>query len=140
MSFEEKSTVAMLIAFVLVYGWYFLGMYSFTQAMPVADIDYEGRMLTMVGVLIGLIIVGHIVIAAVNPADADETSDERDRLIGWRADARSSWVLVIGVLAAMGLVMMGAEGFWIAHLLLAALVLTEIASGVMKLIDYRRGL
>ncbi len=45
----------------------------------------------------------------------------------------------IGAAAAMFEVMAGWQGFWVAHTLLAGLVLSEMAKSVWMLIAYRRG-
>ena len=44
MSFEEKSTWAVLITFILVYGWYFFEVYARLTTGDVAGVEYKSRM------------------------------------------------------------------------------------------------
>ena len=64
----------------------------------------------------------------------------RDRLINWRADARSGYVLGFAAVGALLMLLAGWPAFWIAHTLLAGLVLSEIARCVLRIADYRLGL
>lgn len=137
MSFQEKSAWAMLVIFTGVYGVYFADVLGDVSGAG-APVLREGYLLTMVGLLIGLSIVAHIVIAIVSGEDGDE-SDERDRVIEMRADARSGYVLAAGVLGVLALAMLDYESFWIAHALLGALVISEIVKIVLRLASYRLG-
>jgi len=138
MSFREKSTWVLLVATLVVYGWYFattLG--EALGAGTPASVD-NVRLFGAVVVMVVLSIVAHIVIAILSPKDAD-ASDERDRLIELRGDQRGGILTTIALFSTLGLVMTGASVFWIAHMALAGLVVSEIVKAVFKLIDYRRG-
>jgi hypothetical protein len=50
------------------------------------------------------------------------------------------YVLAIGTVAGLGLAVIEADTFWIAQVLLAGLVVAEIAEGLTRLVLYRRGL
>jgi hypothetical protein len=65
--------------------------------------------------------------------------DERDRLVDLRSERIGGYILAVGVFAGIGLAMVRADRFWIAQALIAALVIAEITSGVVKLVLYRRG-
>ena len=149
MAFREQGALVTLLAMLGVYGWYFLDLMSAVNSQPVAEIEYQTRLYTMVGVLVALIIVGQIGIGiyAANTiekglehvAQIDEAPDERDRLIATRGDALGGYVVAIGAVAAMFEVMAGWQGFWVAHTLLAGLVLSEMVKSAWMLIAYRRG-
>lgn len=141
MSFQEKSTWVMLTLVALVYGLYFAVVLGDIVALesPVRDIAYRGLMLGTVVVLVVLATISHIVIAIANPSDADE-SDERDREINRFGEYVGGYVLGVGALVALGMAMFEVEHFWIANAILAGLVLSEITSGLTKIISYRRGL
>ena len=142
MSVRAKSTLVMLVSYLLVYGWYFSRVLVAASRGPVGDIAYSGLLAAMVGVLVAVSVVANIVVATVarrSGADPDE-SDERDDLIELRGAFKGNCVLVAAVLSAMALAMVEAEPFWIAHALLGGLVLSEITRACFKLLDYRRGL
>lgn len=138
MSFQEKSTWIMLAVILAVYGWYFAVIGLEIGDIAVAEIAYRPLMLVTVGALVVLAVAAHIVIAVAAPKDAD-ASDERDREINRNGEYVGGYVLGVGALFALGLAMFEVEHFWIANAILAALVLSEIVSGVTKVVQYRRG-
>ena len=138
MSFQEKSNLIMTVIFVLAYSAYTVNILP-----PVLENgpSMDGVGPYLLGVVLLLVIggvVGHILVAVTAPSDADN-ADERDKLIEMRADAKSSYVLGTGALLALGLALTEQHVFWIVHAILAGLVLSEIAKGVLRAIDYRRG-
>lgn len=140
MSFEEKSTWVMLALVTLVYGGYFTVVLGDIAALEsVSDIAYRGLMLGTVVVLVVLATISHIVIAISNPSDADG-SDERDREINRFGEYVGGYVLGVGALVGLGMAMFEMDHFWIANAILAGLVVSEIVSGLTKIIAYRRGL
>lgn len=139
MSFQEKSTALMLGIVVLVYAWYFATILGRIADAPVEQISYQPVMLVTVGALVVLAIVGHILIV-LSPGYEGDRSDERDRLIDIRGEWIGGFVLGVGTLTGLLLAMAELETFWIANALLAGLVLSEIVSGVAKLVLYRRAI
>ena len=149
MAFREQGAWVTLLAMIVVYGWYFLDLVGAVNSQPVAGIEYQTRLYTMIGVLVALIIVGQVGIGiyAANSVekglelidDIASEADERDKLISTRGDALGGYVVATGAAAAMFEVMAGWQGFWVAHTLLAGLVLSEMAKSVWMLIAYRRG-
>lgn len=138
MTFQEKSTAILVGLLLLIYGWYTLDVFSMASHTPVQDIDYHPMLLGMVGLFVVLAVIAHILIFVINPNESD-TPDERDKLLRLRGDRVASLITGAGVLGAIALSMTNAAHFWIAHALLAALVLGEIFRGVYVLIGYRRG-
>ena len=138
MSFKAKTTAVMLAVLLIVYGWYFLQVLLEASSTPVEDIAYQGLLFGMVVVLVILSIVGVSIIAILGRRDGD-AEDERDQAIEMRGDQIGGYVLAVGVLGAMGLAMVEGAYFWIAHLLLAALVLGEVVKAGVMLRAYRRG-
>lgn len=139
MSFQEKSAWVMLALVALVYGGYFTVVLGDIASLDsVRDIAYRGMMLGTVIVLVVLATISHIVIAISNSSGADE-SDERDREINRFGEYVGGYVLGVGAVVALGLAMFEVEHFWIANAILAGLVLSEIVSGLTKIISYRRG-
>jgi hypothetical protein len=138
MSFQEKSNLAMTVIFALVYGAYFATVLPPALAGEASLDAVKGLLFGAVVFLVVGGVVTHMLIAIASPKEAD-AFDERDKLIEMRADARTGYVVCAGALIAMGLALLEADVFWIAHLLLASVVLGELAKGVWRAIDYRRG-
>ncbi len=136
-SFEEKSVWIQLASMVLGLGTYFIiagGMLSGgVREVPA----FATLFLFATAFMAVLLIAGHIVAAI---ASRPEGRDERDRLISWRAEHNSSWVVAAGVCGAVTCMILGIENVWTANLLLLSLALSEVLGFVLQLIYYRRGL
>lgn len=143
MSFNEKSNIAMLATLIIVYGWYFGTAASAIlggglppeAALAVTNV----KMLLTVVAVIAIAIASHIAIAISAPSQADDTMDERDRLIEMRGDQRGSYVLGVFAFMALAVAMLGMPAYLIANTVLAGLVASELVKGVSRMIDYRRG-
>lgn len=138
MSFQEKSNLAVLVTFLLTYGWYFFSMFGQVQAAGGPVDGYQAQMLVMIVVFVLLVIVAHIGIAVLDPESTD-ASDERDRDINRWGEYVGGFVLGTGALVALALAMLEVAHFYIAHAILAFLVLSEIVGDVTKIVLYRRG-
>ncbi len=87
--------------------------------------------------IVAVNIAGHVVAAIASRPDE---ADERDRLIGWCAESRSSWILGVGVIGAIMALILSVGGVWVAHLLLISLFGSEVAKDVLQIVYYRRGI
>lgn len=139
MTFQEKSTLTMTAILVVVFGWYFTLVLGPIAGSPVRELAYTGLMVAAVVLLVILAAVSHAVLALAFRSQADTRDDERGRLIGLRSERIAGYLLAVGVCAGIGLAIIQAETFWIAQVLISALVLAEITEGVIKLVLYRRG-
>ena len=138
MSFHAKSTAVALVAYVLVSIGYIVLLAQRASDTPIEDVAYQGLVIGLVIVFIIIAIVGNIVVATSNLAEADAV-DERDRLIELKGERIGGWVLAAGALGALALAMTEQSTFWIAQAILAGLVFGEIASASSQLALYRRG-
>lgn len=136
-SFEEKSVWIQLIATVLGLGAYFsvagLMMANGVNALPA----YVPLFVLAVVVMVAIIIAGHIVAAITSRR---EGRDERDRIIGWKAENNSGWVLAVGIFAAITGLIFSVDSVWIAHGLLISLFLSEVLGFILRIVYYRRGI
>ena len=82
------------------------------------------------------VVIGHVAVAIVSRTDG---RDERDRLIEWRAESNSSWILGAGVVMAICGLIVSVDAVWIAHFLLVSLLIAEVAKLGSQLVYYRRG-
>lgn len=142
MSFQEKSAISMLLIMVVAYAWYFLKVFALAEAGPVDTATIAPLMFGMIIGVVVLSIIAHILITGVASARGDQdvdATDERDKLIEMSANSKSSYILAVGALAAMGMALYDHPQFVIAHVLLAALVLSEVIKLSLKIFFYRRG-
>lgn len=139
MSFREDSTLGVLVAFVAIFGWYFGDLFRTLGTGEVADLEYQGPLLVVAVPLVVMVVATHILMALAHPRGADQT-EERDRLTECTGEYIGGFALGTGALAALTLAMLEVPHFYIAHAILATLVLSEIVSGVSKLVMYRRGI
>ena len=135
-SFEEKSAWVTLFALVGILGVYFVVAARMLSAGVTAILPFVPVFSVAVVLLVVVLTAGHVVVAVVSRPDG---RDERDRLISWRAEHNSSWVLGVGVVAAIFGLATPVERIWIAHGLLMALFISEVVNHGLRLYYYRRG-
>lgn len=136
-SFEERSVWIQLVGMLLV-----LGGYSFVAwqmlSRGVTALPAYVAVFAVSGILMVIVIVaGHVAVAIASRPD---DRDERDRLIGWRAESYSGWLVATGVLAGIAGMVLSVPNVWVAHLLLLSLFLSEVLKLVLQLVYYRRGM
>ena len=135
-SFEEWSVRLQLGGLALsLTGYLFLAsrmLASGVTALPAFGAVFAVSVVLLIVFLIG----GHIAVAIVRRPDG---RDERDRLIGWRGEARSGWLLASGIVIGLGCLVIGVPNVWTANLLLVSLYLGEMLGLALQLVDYRRG-
>lgn len=136
-SFEEKSVWVQLVATSGVLGAYFV-VAGRMYAVGVRHlVPYVPLFAVAVVALVAVLVVGHI---AVVVASRPEGRDERDRLIGWRAESHSGWILASGVILAIMGMIASYDDVLVAHLLLLSLLVSQVTAFVLQLVYYRRGL
>lgn len=147
MSFEEKSTWINLAIQLGLGIWYASRIVSKAQATPVSEISYLGDLVTLVVATVVLTIAVTIAVsvflagrAAVTGQELDiDRTDERDKTIGRFAGNIGGIVLAVATLPALGLAVFEFDHFWIAHAILGAFFLSELATAGVKIVRYRRG-
>lgn len=135
-SFEEKSVWIQLVCAMLGLSAYFVIAGRMLASGITALPAYAALFGVAVALMVVLLVAGHVVAAI---ASRPEGRDERDRLIGWRAESNSGWLLATGVLGAVVGMLLGIENVWTANILLLSLFLSEILGYALRLVYYRRG-
>lgn len=135
-SFEEKSVWVQLVGLVIVMVGYFAVSGVMMAKGAVVLVPYVPVFAVAVGLLLAVNIAGHVIAALTGKP---EKRDERDRLIGWRAESNSSWLLAAGVFCALSAMVFRVETVWVAHLLLASMFGSEILKLSLQAVYYRRG-
>lgn len=145
-SFREKSTLGSLIILVGISAYYFAHVFK-TVGVDSAAYDLAGLGISLLVGMVILEIVFHAVIAAAAPAEANEASDERDRLIAAKAGRNGGVTLATGAFLIVGHIMSNSFFGWqewitpfiTANLILLAMVIAQVVEYVSQLIYYRRG-
>ena len=136
-SFEEKSAWIQLISLIAGLGMYFAVAGSMLLGGVNVLAAYMPLFAVAVAFIVAINVAGHIAVAVVSRPDGP---DERDRLIGWRAESNASWILGAGVIVAIGCLIVSVGEVWVAHLLLLSLFVAEVAKDVVQIVYYRRGM
>ncbi|MCY3812919.1 MAG: hypothetical protein OXH15_14075 [Gammaproteobacteria bacterium] len=136
-SFEEKSVWIQLLSLVVGLGGYLvvagLMLSNGVNALPA----FVPVFAVAIVLIVAINVAGHVVAAISSRGDGP---DERDRLIGYRAESRSSWILGVGAIGAIIALILSVSGVWVAHLLLISLFGSEAAKEVAQIVYYRRGI
>lgn len=139
MSSDEKRSWIYAVVATGVAAVYFVTVLSKVPGADVARIAYVRPMLTAVGAAIGLSIVANIAAAIASPREADRT-DERDRQIHRLGEYVGFYVMSVAAIVPLVLAMAEVAHFWIANTLYLAFVLAAVASSIVKIVSYRRGI
>lgn len=136
-SFEEKSAWIQLASLVIGLGGYLLFagilMSNGINVLPA----FVPFLVAAIVVIVAINIVGHVAVAIKNRS---VEGDERDQLIGCRAESQSAWILGVGVIGAIIALILSVHYFWVVHLLLISLFSSEIIKLVLQVVYYRRGI
>jgi hypothetical protein len=136
-SFEERSVWIQLFALSVVLGGYFFVAWRMWSHGVIALPAYVAVFAVAVGLMVIVMVAGHVAVAL---ASRPGGRDERDRLIEWRAESRSGWLVAVGVFAGITAMVLSVPDVLTAHLLLLSLLLSEMLKLVLQLVDYRWGL
>jgi hypothetical protein len=150
LSNKEKSLIISLIVTLLIFGWYFFGVFSNVTATSSEQLGFNDviRVIFLIAILEGI-----IAWFFQKKGEADLV-DERDKLIDTKSYRNSYWTLCIGVWFILMQLLFEASGPWsnayhtlvftspiyIAHLLLLFFVLSEVIHFSTQLYHYRRGI
>lgn len=135
-SFEEKSVWIQLGAMLIGLGIYFV-LAGRMLVSGVREVSAFAALFMVAVVFMVVLMIIAYVLAAVS--SKVEGRDERDRLISWKAEYRSAWLVAVGVCSAVTCMAAGVANVWTANLLLLFLALAEVFGFVLQIVYYRRG-
>ncbi len=138
MTFREKSAAVTLAVIAFVYGGYFWRLGDWRD-LPTIDAVDAGLIGTVIGLCVLLIFAQILLSVLTTMAGEDTTEDERDRTIALIGDRNGGYVAAAGATAAMLALLREMGAVQVVHLLLLALVLSEVAKLATQLVLYRRG-
>lgn len=136
MAFKEKSAWISLAAHGLIYGAYFAAL---AQAW-----DTPGREPFGAPMLFGAIVAFVVLMIALTsvaaimaPKDATAPADEREQLIALKAERVGAYTLATAVVLLIGALLLDWNSFLVANLLLAAMVIAELAKAGAQIVYFR---
>jgi hypothetical protein len=136
MSFREKSAWLMAAVMTVAGLYYFHIVRGASQALgetapPALAIAF------VILVVVGSV-VAQIVLAVSAPKEATAPADERERLIHQRAGNWSGLVLATGAVVSLGHFMVRGDGNMLFHLVMASLIVAQIAEYALQIVLVRR--
>lgn len=139
MSFHEKSSWAMGLILLVGLVFYFQNVASMSEGLDSVAPPVLPIVVVYIGLMIVLSIVSHILIAIMKPSEADDTMDERDKLVFARAGNIGGLLLAIGLIAALGNYLFSYDGNLLFHAAFGALMVAQIAEYGARIVYYRSG-
>lgn len=135
MAFLEKHNWVAVVVAVPTFLVYAILVLPQVLSKPIAEVAWvQPMILTIVGFVVA-VILGSILAAATNPAEADK-SDQRDREIDRFGERVGNWLIIAGACAALVLAMARADHFWIANAIYLGGLAGAVLSSVTKIAAY----
>jgi len=151
MSYKESSILASLLITLGIWGNYTWGVINLYQQELLSTETMYGLLFSAVIYTVVLEILLQTIVAIIKHKEANDKSDERDKIISTRANSYAYKILILGsfsvtfyilfpVIAQFTFSMPGlAKEYEIMHLIIAFALFAEIICSLVKLISYRRG-
>lgn len=140
MEFEHRHQVIGLFASLTSFAlyWIIIIVRAVTDDVSFTKVAWQGPLLLIMGVGGGLYAV--IYGAARWRLRGRIVSDERDHEINRRANAAGSGLTALAALAAMIMLALGADAFWVVHVIFVGSFLGSVASSGTTVSAYTNGL
>lgn len=137
MPFHEKSAWMMSLALILGGLGYFGIVAANSTANGVLMPPNLPVVVIYTVILVVIAIIGHALIAILNPKEANDRLDERERRIVDRAGHMSSYVFGFGVLVSLALYLVSYDGNVLFYAVFASLMLGQIVEYVIQIFLYK---
>ena len=120
-------------------AFYFRTVSAMSEGMEQLAPPVLPLVIVYIVVIVVLSILGHILIAVSKPSEADDTMDERDKLVAARAGNIAGVVLGVGLISALGIYLFTYDGNQLFHAAFGALMISQIAEYAARIVYYRAG-
>jgi uncharacterized membrane protein YfcA len=137
MSFREKTAWISLVSLLLVFGIYFTAV-GLAMAGHLESSQTFSWFLQLLLAFVVLQVVLRVVVARRAPLDAKVPADEREQLIGLKGDRVAGYLLAVGVFAAIFTLHLGAGRVELAHAVLLAFAVSQLAKHAAVIALHRR--
>lgn len=143
MVYEERNVWAGLIVSILAIAAYVVIVLQQAAGGPVTEVDWLPLMLWTMGSGIVVTIIVSIlwgIVAGRRDPDGVGRSDIRDRDISRMGGRVEQAFVVIAGIGVIALCAIGADVFWIAHMMFAGFAVSAVVGGIARVVAYRKGL
>lgn len=138
MSFREKSAWLMGLVTAIA-GLYYLHIVQEASRAGGETAPAATIVAYVVLVVVG-VVVAHVVLTVSSLKEAAAPADERERLVQQRAGHWSGLVLATATVSSLGYFMAYPDGNMLFHLVMASLIVAQIAEYGFQIIILRRGI
>ncbi len=140
MEFSQRHTLVGTLLSLAAVGTYLVivTVRAISDGLPLAEVAWQGPMLWCVGLGAAAYAVVYAVVRWQHRGQRLE--DERTRAIELRAEFASSGLTGLGVLAAIVMLALDVDAFWVANTLLLVTWLGSLAGAATAIAAYREGL
>jgi uncharacterized membrane protein len=138
LSFREKSAWVSFLSILGVFTPFFWNSYR-QYSGAVDSRTAVGIAFTLLALFVALEIVLHVALALQSPKEARTPKDERERQIELRATFIAFQVLVVGALAAVGMVHLTSRAWVIHQVAFLAIVVAQLVKFGTQIVLFRRG-
>lgn len=136
MSFKERSAWIMVVALLISGIFYFQNVYEAIIATEIVEIRFSVLIVFTI-ILISAAIVGHTLIAVLNPEETDEASDERDKRVIEKAGHISGMVFgFLSITSLLGYVIFQV-GSLLFYAVLGSLIIAQTLEYSLQIYFYR---
>jgi len=139
MSFREKSAYVMLVAVILTSIWFGSEIYDPENTSTWLSDTKEPLIIGVLLLLTIMAAIGHAVIAARNPEEANQPLDERERQIVATAQGYGYNTLVFSVLASFAALHIHGSLHLFAYLVSFSVLASWLVLYASQIILFRRG-
>jgi hypothetical protein len=136
MSFREKSAWLMALLMTAAGLYYFQIVRGASRAL--GETAPPAIVTAFIFVVVVGAIVGQVVLALSSRKEASAPADERERLVQQRAGNWSGLVLATGAVLSLGHFMVRGDGNMLFHLVMASLIVAQIADYAFQIVLVRR--
>lgn len=137
MPFKEKSAWIMILSLIIPSTLYIYTVFAHSQTHGQFPTPTQPQLILYTGVLVFIAILGHIIIAAMQPEDANYPTDEREKKIVHISGNFSSHVLAAGCVTSILTYMFLFDGNLLFYMIFASLILSQIIEYASQIVLFR---
>lgn len=139
MTFSEKSAWLMSAALLVGGGAYVNALLDAVRSSGELPAPGIPGLISFTVIVVLIALIGHIVIAALRPDEADAPKDEREKRVLQVAGNISGYVLGAAVVSGMFHYLLLGDGNVLFYIVFAGLVLSQLAEYAVQIVLLRRG-
>lgn len=137
MSFKEKSAWLMLLALGIATTLYTYSVVIISKEIGELVPPIMPSLIAYTVILVIISVVGHIVLALLSPKEANNSTDERERIIFARAGSAASFVMGFCIVISLGIYLFTYSGHLLFYTVFGSLILSQLFEYVAQIFYFR---